>query len=68
MNYSIKSGITSTWSQLAGYDRILIHSLVQYLGGLRKVESQQLSAIISLVEIVAECFINTDMKISTKTI
>lgn len=55
------SGITSTRSQLAGHDRRLIHSLVPYLPGLMRVESQQLSATISLVEIVAEYFINTDM-------
>lgn len=43
-------------------------SVVQYLPGLKRVDSQQLSATISPMEIVAECFINTDMYVSTESI
>ena len=38
------------------------------LPGLRQVKSQQLTATVNPVETVAECFIDTDMAISTKSI
>lgn len=53
--------LASPQLQLEGHDGGLFNSLVSYLPGLRQVKSKQLSATISLVETVAESFINTDM-------